>query len=83
MSSKGSRAARSLMRTVGINMKASASLSGPRKNGARAARSGASAGFRPEATWISPESSRAAADQEVGPWIKSPLRSAIPPRRRT
>jgi hypothetical protein len=81
-SSNGSRAALSFIRTVGISRNASARRSGPEQRHPDG-EGGGERRLRPEATWISPASSRAAAAQEVGPWISSPLRSAIPPRRST
>ena len=68
-------------RTRGSTAIASASFSGPRSPGSRAASFGASSGLRSEATSISPDGSRTAAAQWVGPWIRRPLRSAIPPSR--
>ena len=81
-SSNGSRASGRRRRTSGSTAIASASFSGPRTSGALAASSGAIRGFGSEATAISPSGPRTAAAQWVGPWISSPLRSAIPPRRK-
>ena len=57
--------------------------SGPRRIGTLAKRLPPKSGLAPEATSISPLDARAATAHEVGPWISRPLRSAIPPRRRT
>ncbi len=69
-------------RTSGSTAIASASFSGPRSPGIAAASPGASSGLRSEATSMLPvRGPRTAAAQCVGPWISSPLRSAIPPSR--
>ena len=80
-SSKGSRAAGIRRRTSGSTAIASASLNGPRRPGTLATSFGASSGLRSEATSIAPSVPRTAAAQWVGPWIRRPLRSAIPPSR--
>ena len=67
--------------TIGRTAIASASLIGPRRPGRRAASFGASSGLRSEPTSIPPSLPRTAAAQCVGPWIRRPLRSAIPPSR--
>src|SRR4029078_2485118 len=81
-SSNGSRAERNRRRASGTIAIASASRSGPRARGVEASRPRASAGFGPDATWIEPSEARAATAHEVGPWIRSPLRMAMPPSRR-